>query len=128
MCEVVAGAGAHEAHVGCVWDGNDTLRGGRACQRGWGMSRGMGHILGGHGVTHHRVSPSMGQFAWMWGWRRRHVVGVRTCAHKHGGHRRCDVAAAMKQGEDAHTRRAAKAKCIDEKGPGGETQRLWRWQ
>ena len=63
MCEVVAGAGAHEGLVGCVWDGDGTLRGGRARQRGWGMSRGMRHVLGGHGATH-RVSPSVGRFAW----------------------------------------------------------------
>ena len=30
------------------------------------------------------------------------MVGVRTCAHKHGGHRQRDIMAAMKQGEDAH--------------------------
>ena len=101
--------------MGCGWDGDGTLRGGWACQRGQGTSRGMGHVQGGHGVTH-RMSPSVGQFAWTWGWRRR-VVGVRTCAHKHGGYGRCDIMAATKQGEDAHTRRAAKAECgIDEKG------------
>ena len=33
MCEVVAGAGAHEGCVGCIWDGGSTLRRGRACQR-----------------------------------------------------------------------------------------------
>ena len=49
MREVVAGAGAHEGHVGCVWDGSSTLRGGWACLRGRGASRGMGHVLGGHG-------------------------------------------------------------------------------
>ena len=31
--EVVAGAGAHEGHVGRIWDGGGTLRRGRACQR-----------------------------------------------------------------------------------------------
>ena len=114
MREVVAGAGAHEGRVGCVWDGDGTLRGGWACQRGQGMSRGMGHVLGGHGATR-RVSPSVGQFTWMQGWRRR-VVGVRTHAHKHGGYGQHDIMAATKQGEDVHTRRAAKAKCIDEEG------------
>ena len=44
------------------------------------------------------------------------MVGVRTCAHKHGGHGQRDIVAAMKQGKDAHTWRAAKAKHIDEKG------------
>ena len=102
MHEVMAGAGAHEGCVGCVWDGNSMLRGGWACQRGQGTSRGMGHVLGGHGATH-RVLPSVGRFAWMRGWRRRHVVGVRTHVHKHGGHGWHDIAAAMKQGEDAHT-------------------------
>ena len=115
MHEVVAGAGAHEGHVGCVWDGDGTLRGGRACQRGRGTSRGMGHVLGGHGATHH-MSPSVGWFAWTQGWQRRHVVGVRMRAHKHGGHGQHNITAATKQGEDAHTQRAAKAKCIDEKG------------
>ena len=117
MREVVAGAGAHEGHVGCMWDGGNMLRGDLAClmSEGPGHVQRMGHVLGGHGATH-RVSPSVGQFAWAWGWRRRHMVGDRTCAHKHGGHGRHDVTAAMKQGEDAHTRRAATAKCIDEKG------------
>ena len=41
-------------------------------------------VLGGHGVTH-RMLPSVGQFAWMWGWRRRRVVGVQMRAHKHAG-------------------------------------------
>ena len=44
------------------------------------------------------------------------MVGVRTCVHKHGGHGRHDIAAATKQGKDAHTQRAAKAKRIDEEG------------
>ena len=44
------------------------------------------------------------------------MVGVRTHAHEHGGHGRHDFAAATKQGEDVHTRRAAKAKHIDEEG------------
>ena len=92
MREVVAGAGAHEGHVGCMWDGGSTLRGGWACQRDWGASRRMGHVLGGHGATH-RVSPSVGWFAWTRGWQRRRVVGVRTHAHKHGGHGRRDVEA-----------------------------------
>ena len=44
MCEVVAGAGAYEGRVGCVWDGSSMLRGGWACQRAgthpeeWGTS------------------------------------------------------------------------------------------
>ena len=42
MREVVAGAGAQEGCVGCVWDGGNTLRGGWACQRGRGASRGWG--------------------------------------------------------------------------------------
>ena len=99
--EVMAGAGAHEGHVGCVWDGGSMLRGGWACQRGQGASRGMGHIMRGHGVTHH-VSLSVRQFAWMQGWQRRCAVGVWTHVHKHGGHGRHDVVAATKQGEDAH--------------------------
>ena len=111
---VVAGAGAHEGCVGYMWDSSSMLRGGWACQRGQGTSRGMGHVLGGHGATH-CVSPSVRWFAWMQGWQRR-VVGVRTRAHKHGGYGRCDIMAATKQGEDAHTQRAAKAKRIDEKG------------
>ena len=37
VCEVMAGAGALEGHVGCVWDGDGTLRGGQECQRGWGF-------------------------------------------------------------------------------------------
>ena len=98
--EVVAGVGAHEGCVGCMWDGGGTLRGGRACQRGQGASRGMGHVLGGHGATH-CVLPSVGRFAWMQGWRRC-VVGVRMCAHKHGGHGRHNIVAATKQGEDVH--------------------------
>ena len=65
------------------------------------MSRGMGHILGGHRVTHHVLS-SVGQFTWMQGWQRRHVVGVRTRAHKHEGHEWHDVMAITKQGKDAH--------------------------
>ena len=101
MREVMAGAGAHEGHVGCVWDGGNMLRGGWACQRGWGASRGMGHVLGGHGVTHHML-PSVGWFALMQGWQRRHMVGVRTHAHKHGGHGQRDVVAATKQGKDVH--------------------------
>ena len=101
MCEVVAGAGAYKGRVGCMWDGGSTLRGGWACQRGQGASRGMGHVLGGHGASH-RVSPSVGQFAWTRGWQRRCVVGVRTRAHKHGGHGQCDVVAATKQGKDVH--------------------------
>ena len=44
------------------------------------------------------------------------MVGVRTRAHKHGGHGWRDIAAATKQGKDAHTQRAAKAKHIDEEG------------
>ena len=114
MREVTAGAGAHEGHVGCMWDGDGTLRGGQACQRGWSTSRGMGHVLGGHGATH-RVSLSVGQFTWMQGWRR-HVVGVRTRAHKHGGHGWRDIVAAMKQGEDAHTQRAAKLSAYMRRG------------
>ena len=99
MREVVAGA--HDGCVGCVWDGGSTLRGGWACQRGWGASRGMGHVLGGHGATH-RVSPSVGRFAWMQGWQRRHIVGVQTRVHKYGGRGWHDVVAATKQDEDAH--------------------------
>ena len=41
----------------------------------------------------HRASPSVGRFAWTWGWRRRRVVGVWTRAHKHGGHGWHDVEA-----------------------------------
>ena len=33
MREVMAGAGAHEGHVGRIWDGGGTLRRGQACQR-----------------------------------------------------------------------------------------------
>ena len=33
MREVMAGAGAHEGHVGCIWDGGSMLRRGQACQR-----------------------------------------------------------------------------------------------
>ena len=44
------------------------------------------------------------------------MVGVRTRAHKHGGHGWRDIVAAMKQGEDVHTWRAAKAERIDEEG------------
>ena len=33
MCEVVAGAGAHEGCMGCIWDGSGMLRRGQACQR-----------------------------------------------------------------------------------------------
>ena len=33
MREVMAGAGAHEGRVGCIWDGGGTLRRGRAWQR-----------------------------------------------------------------------------------------------
>ena len=65
MREVVAGAGAHEGHVGCVWDGGNTLRGGWACQRGRGASRGWGMswvVMG-----RHRVSLSVGRFTWMRG-------------------------------------------------------------
>ena len=51
--EVVAGAGAHEGHVGYMWDGSSMLRGGWACQRGQGTSSGMGHVLGGHGNSSH---------------------------------------------------------------------------
>ena len=101
MHEVVAGAGAHGGHVRCVWDGGGTLRGGQACQRGRSVSRGMGHVLGGHGATH-RVSPSVGRFAWMQGWQRRHIVGVQTRVHKYGGRGQHDVVAATKQDEDAH--------------------------
>ena len=66
-------------------------------ERGLGMSEGPGHVqrngvLGGHGATH-RVSPSVGQFTWTRGWRRRRVVGVQTRAHKHGGHGRHDIEA-----------------------------------
>ena len=101
MHEVMVGAGAHEGHVRSMWDGGSMLRGGWACQRGQGAFRGMGHILDGHGVTHH-VSPSVGQFAWLRRWRRRHMVGVRTHAHKHGSHGWCNVVATMKQGENTH--------------------------
>ena len=48
--EIMAGAGAHEGHIGCIWDGGGTLRRGWACQRSRGMSRGMGCVLGGHGA------------------------------------------------------------------------------
>ena len=44
------------------------------------------------------------------------MVGVRTRAHKHGGHGWRDIAAATKQGDDVHTRRAARAKRIDKEG------------
>ena len=44
------------------------------------------------------------------------MVGVRMCVHKHGGHGWRDITAATKQGQDAHTQRAAKAKCIDKEG------------
>ena len=101
MCEVMAGAGAHEGPAGHIWDGGSTLRRGQACQRGHDASRGMGHVLGGHRVTHH-MSPSVGWFALMQGWRRRHMVGVRTHAHKHGGHGQRDIVAATKQGKDVH--------------------------
>ena len=30
VCEVVAGAGAHEGHMGCIWDGGGMLRRGQA--------------------------------------------------------------------------------------------------
>ena len=76
-------------------------------ERGLGMSEGLGHIqrmgyiLGGHGVTH-CMSPSVVQFAWMWGWQRRCVVGVRMRVHKHRGHGQHDVVAAMMQGKDVH--------------------------
>ena len=33
MREVMAGAGAHEGRVGCIWDGGSMLRRGRVCQR-----------------------------------------------------------------------------------------------
>ena len=101
MREVMAGAGAHEGHTGCIWDGGGMLRRGWACQRGCGVSRGMGHILGGHGVTHH-MSPSVGWFALMGGWRRRCMVGVRIHVHKHEGHGQYNVVAATKQGKNAH--------------------------
>ena len=39
MREVVAGAGAHEGCVGCVWDGGSMLRG-----PGAGHVRGPGHV------------------------------------------------------------------------------------
>ena len=65
------------------------------------MSRGMGHVLGGHGATHH-MSPSVGHFAWMWGWQRGHMIEVRTHAHKHGGREWHNVVAAKKQGKDVH--------------------------
>ena len=87
--------------MGCVWDGGGMLRGGRACQRGQSVSRGMGHVLGGHGATH-QVSPSVGQFVWTQRWRRRRIVGVQMRVHKHGGCGRRDVVAATKQDEDAH--------------------------
>ena len=71
--EVMAGTGAHEGHVGR----QQHVERGLGMLRGWGASRGMGHVLGGHRVTHH-MSPSVGQFTWMWGWKIRHMVGVRT--------------------------------------------------
>ena len=57
MREVMAGAGAHEGHVGCMWDGGSTLRRSRvhqnmsgcikggcsACVRSW---LGLGHMKG----------------------------------------------------------------------------------
>ena len=33
MCEVMAGAGAHDGHMGRIWDGSGTLGRGWACQR-----------------------------------------------------------------------------------------------
>ena len=71
MREVVAGAGAHEGHVG--W--RQHIERGLGMSEGWGVFRGMGHILGSHGVTHRMLS-SVGRFAWMQGWTR---VVKKTC-------------------------------------------------
>ena len=57
MCEVVAEAGAHEGHGGCMWDGGGASRRGRVhqnasgrieggcstCMRSW---LGLGHMKG----------------------------------------------------------------------------------
>ena len=100
MREVVAGAGAHKGHVGCMWDGSNTLR------------EGAGHVRGAGVCPEDGACPG-----WSWGnsscvticgavrldvgVAKTHSWGLDACA-KHGGHGRHDVVAATKQGEDAH--------------------------
>ena len=59
MCEVVAGAGAREGYVGCIWDGGGTSR------RGGARQNASGHIEGGRGVCM-RSWLGLGHMEGMW--------------------------------------------------------------
>ena len=91
MCEVVAGAGAHEGYMGCVCDGGGTLRRSRVCQRGQGTSRGMGCVLGGHGAMA-RAGVCEGCIGHVWdgsGALRRGGMHQNTSGCIKGGHGAC---------------------------------------